>query len=316
MEDQYLTAQNISLNKFNGKKIKQQLEVLKGQDYNVVFKNSYWNTLSQIYFLNMEFDSLYIKAHDSNYFVIDLNNPSLKQFYNIVSQFSYFYINQTYNVNFNSVYMPNVLVDSDYPKDKIIFSFFNTRDEPVILNSWIAQVQGVSIFNHGNTSLYSLYPTPIFNYVNISDNIEYDTIKNFWINTPGANAVDIIFNNQYIIYAKGILDLYLPINRGYHSRPNSLLLRSRYARVGIQLLLNSIDSHTLKVTLVNNSPNNIDLGHRFLSFSPESLIAANLYHEYIPPIGIFKHNCYDMYIPVVYGNEIRKIKAAPKVSYI
>ena len=291
--------------RFKGLKIKTQVPTKHQQDLREILDPGFSDTTDKKFFFEIDFNMV-IKANSVGKLRVNPRIFSHQAFLNTIAPYSILYFSNA--TDSKTLFIPQVLIDADYPKEQIMFYLVNNSTVDISV-----QKHYISVLAYAkvvpSVPLTILYDAPFFDFINTDNSSILDNINNFFISTPGANALDIVFEKEYTIQPKGIVELFLPVLYDYHYRPFTFIMRSRFAIQGIVLTFLSINELTLKITLINTANNSIDLGHRFLSFSPESRLAINLDSNILPIFGIKVYRGSNIKIPIVYqDNVLRKIK--------
>jgi hypothetical protein len=286
---------------------KKDFTIVEQSNGNIVFKNNFYKDI-----LNF---SLYFKINVNKYGVanvfIDMeNNKSHASFYDVCKKYDYLYISDAIGYQFSNVYLTSALIDSDYDKTKILFTLINRSNMDTFVDNMRVNVIAIKIIYNVTRPLSMLYDTPILNYVDISEEYVYEKMSHFLISTPEANALDIVFKKEHIVQPRGVVTFYLPLLFCYHDRPNILMLRSRFSRLGLVVSTITVDQRTVNVTITNNLNRLVELGDRFLVLSPEPLITANLAEgSTLPVLAIFLINGHVTNVPIYRDDACqRKIK--------
>jgi len=281
--------------------------IVEQSNENIDFKN---NFSKDILNFSLSFEINIKKCGVANVYIDMENNKSHASFYDVCKKYDYLYISDAIGYQFSNVYLTSALIDSDYDKTKILFTLINNSNMDTFVNNMRVNVIAIKIIYNVCRPLSMLYDTPILNYVDTSENYVYEKMSHFLISTPEANALDIIFEKEHIVQPRGVVTFYLPLLFCYHDRPNTLMLRSRFSRLGLIVSTLTIDQRTVNVTITNNHDKLVEIGDRFLVLSPEPLITANLAAgSTLPVLAIFLINGHVTNVPI-YRNDAcqRKIK--------
>lgn len=164
------------------------------------------------------------------------------------------------------VYICETLLDMDRVDNSIYI--YNSGDQDYKIFE-IINVQLFVYYEHSTTA--PLYSCEVFYQ---PKEFTGDKLRCLQKTTYGANGLDISFERKnYILPANGHIKIVLPFSSSeLYNRPNTVLLRSRYAKIGVLILRST--KHTF--LLINNSPNEIYLGGRFIQFLPEPYYAFNM----------------------------------------
>jgi hypothetical protein len=281
--------------------------------FNGAWKDKFKPTSNIITNIDIEFPTPIVVAANSNAFIkIDKSVPSQYEVFAFITKCIYVFMVKTISKNNPSVYMPEVLIDEDYPANDVIFSFVNPTDVDVTIGSWTVTINGTQ-YSKIPVAPVPLYNYPAFNYQQLTPFITYTKIKNFLQSTTRANGLDLYIDKKLKIQPKGILELYFPLDYTHHNRPLSFMLRSRYARSSLEINYHSIDNNTIRLTIINRQKRGIAFDNRFLVFIPEGLFAARPQEIETPVMGL---DTAGEPIPIFVRNITEKApKGVPKIKY-
>lgn len=138
------------------------------------------------------------------------------------------------------------LIDMDYIYPTMIIYFLDFH--------------GANLANHEQITLTRHYETRNFkeifdeSFFNSSENIE-----KLVVSTEGANGIDIIFDDKYILKARSNTFIKLPFSENYH-KYGRIIMRSRFSMKKITVH----KSMNYGVYIYNGNDLDIDVGNRFL----------------------------------------------------
>ena len=121
-----------------------------------------------------------------------------------------------------------------------------------------------------------IYTSEIFNYFPGAEN--FDNIVYFYKSSKEAAAFDLVFDKAYIIHPKGHLTIKLPLTEAYRYR-DCFGIRSSLAKQGIFLTWTfkaetyHNNERAFEIQINNMSPNQVELGSRFIWFMPEANVS-------------------------------------------
>jgi hypothetical protein len=148
-----------------------------------------------------------------------------------------------------------------------------------------------------------------------SDSI--DRIEKFFISTEHANGLDVVFEKEYIIYPRGILDISLSVARCYHNRPFFFMLRSSITKLNISIhkVLPADNVPMITVQLINESTEQVNLKKRFLVLNIHPYlncflgdVCANTEGKYLIGQDFGANSEAPRPIPIEHNKKIRKEK--------
>ena len=168
------------------------------------------------------------------------------------------------------------LIDEDHPGPSALF-LTNIRKN--LLGMRVGTLEAKICFKPSyifNFSLDDVYNQQLFFQTPELPNAG-DRILKLVRSTAGANGIDIIMEKSYTIQAQGFLKLELPWsdNMDFKDRPNLIMMRSKFGRLGIKVQLCPLSRC---IMLLNDSKDKIFLGNRFFQVVPS--ITQQFYFDF------------------------------------
>jgi hypothetical protein len=158
----------------------------------------------------------------------------------------------------NDICVPKTLIDEDYLGTPVVY-ILNNRDFDISCSEIDFKVNQFW-FDISETNIHTF---PLF-YVDEEDiRAEIPMISGFRKSTSGANALDVIMNNEYSINPLQILDIPCKFyfNTSTLDYQNLFLMRSRFSKLGIFCQL---DQQLKLLRVINQSNQTVALGNIFL----------------------------------------------------
>ncbi len=167
----------------------------------------------------------------------------------------------------SSVFRQSVcLIDSDY-LGKPVFRCLKIKNVPAGSNQQI-HLHVLWFFDADPGNLASFSPTLFSSLAQHHGHV----IERFSISSLGANGIDVTLQNDplnpyFDLPAQGCLQICLPFLRsfGFRDTPNLFVLRSRFSRLGCDLVHLGVNN---KLLVRNLSNQHVTLGTRFLQIVP------------------------------------------------
>ena len=175
-------------------------------------------------------------------------------------------------------YVAKTLIDEDY-FDYTFVTVFNPNNVDVKVNMIMFKVSSY-YYQPWETNIHTF---PLF-YIDEEDlDSDIPSICGFAHQTNGANGIDVIMNNSYIIQPLEILDV--PCKMYFYTSTldfqDLFIMRSRFARVGITI---HYDATQRILRVINNNNTPVDLGNRFFQLILPSPICFKV-RDYLQQTG-------------------------------
>ena len=236
-------------------------------EYNLNLINKY--DLSKYHYIEIYslsfINTFFINSEDYRYVINTHDDPKLRV------DMKMYCIYEGYGDD--DVYIPASLVDSDYPKIALI-TLYNRRSKEVDLNGKTLTFKAHKFFAMGIPASRYPYINPLDTLPNHDYPWKFDKLQAVVRGSLDANGLDLEFNKEYMVLAKGILVLRLENFLKYReteTTPFMFLLRSRFSRMGLLLHYKPIglnDQFSFEFIIQNTSSRDVFIGDRFMQYIP------------------------------------------------